>query len=124
MHRLVLIALAGLTLAFPGLAQAADDPVAGAWVVHGKVETFAFVVNCVFERHGERFGGVCIDVGSGKRHPLTAGTVSGDRVSFTYGSNFLLTKFDVVYAGALQGGTIRGTVQVPGHNGVFTATRR
>jgi hypothetical protein len=50
--------------------------------------------------------------------------VSGDRVSFTYGSNFMVTKFDVVYAGALQGGTIKGTVLVPGHNGAFTATRR
>jgi len=126
MHRFMTIAAASLTLATPSLARAADDPVSGAWVVHGKVEQFAFtfILNCSFERHGDRLGGVCVDDGTNRRHPLTAGTVTGDRVTFTYQANYLLTKFDVVYAGALKAGQMAGTFQVPGHAGTFTATRR
>ncbi len=121
MHRFLTIAAASLVLVSPTLARAADDPISGAWVVHGKVETFAFILNCAFERHGDRLGGVCVDDVKNTRHPLTAGTVSGDRVTFTYQAKFLLTRFDVVYAGALKAGQMAGTVKVPGHAGTFTA---
>ena len=113
-----------LALTAPNLAHAQGDTLSGPWVVHGKVGSFAFVLNCAFERQGDRLGGVCLDDGTGKRHPLTAGAVSGERVSFTYQSNYLLTKFDVAFAGVLNGGRLTGTIQVPGHAGVFTAERR
>jgi hypothetical protein len=124
MHRFSMIAAAILALAAPGLARAADDPVSGAWVVHGKVDSFAFILNCAFERHGDRLGGVCLDDGTNKRHPLTSGAITGDRVTFTYQSNYLLTKFDVAFAGVLAGGRMSGSIHVPGHAGTFTATRR
>ena len=119
-----MILAASLALTAPGPAQAQGDPLSGPWVVHGKVGTFAFVLNCTFERQGERIGGVCLDDGTNKRHPLTAGTVFGDRVNFTYQSNYLVTKFDVAFAGVLAGGRMSGTIQVPGHAGMFTAERR
>ena len=124
MQRFLTIAAASLALAAPSLARAADDPVSGAWVVYGKVGSFAFILDCAFERHGERLGGVCVDHGTDKRHPLTAGAVAGDRVSFTYQSNYLLTRFNVAFAGALKAGQMAGTFQVPGHVGTFTAARK
>ena len=124
MHRFWMIVAASLALAAPTLARADVDPVAGPWVVHGKVGAFAFVLNCSFERHGDHIGGVCVDDGTNRRHPLTAGTVLGDRVNFTYQSNYLITKFDVGFAGTLKGGQMAGTITVPGHAGTFTAMRR
>ena len=124
MHRHLAIAAASLALAAPALGRSADDSVSGAWVVHGKVGAFAFVVNCSLARRGDRLGGVCVDDGTNRRHPLTAGTVFGDRVNFTYQSNYLIKTFDVGFAGALHGGGMDGTIQVPGHAGTFTATRR
>ena len=123
MRTLSIIAATALALAAPGLARAADDEVSGGWTVRGKVGTFAFVLNCVLERHGDRLGGVCVDDGTNKRHPLTAGAVSGERVTFTYQSNYLVTKFDVGFAGMLKAGQMAGTIHVPGHDGTFTATR-
>ena len=124
MRRLFTIATATLALAAPTLALADADPVSGPWTVHGKVGSFAFVLNCSFERHGDHLGGVCVDDGTNKRHPLTAGTVFGDRVNFTYQSNYLVTKFDVGFAGMLKGGQMAGTITVPGHAGTFTAERK
>ena len=124
MNRFWMIAATSLALAAPTLARADADPVSGPWVVHGKVDTFAFVLDCSFERHGDHLGGVCVDSGTSKRHPLTAGSVSGDRVNFTYQSNYLITKFDVGFAGMLKGGQMAGTITVPGHAGTFTAMRR
>ena len=124
MRQFLTLAAAGLALASPGLARAADDPISGAWTVHGKVGSFAFILNCAFEGHGDHLGGVCVDDGTNKRHPLTAGAVSGDHVTFTYQSNYLITKFDVAFAGVLKSGALSGTIHVPGHDGTFTATRK
>jgi hypothetical protein len=105
-------------------AHAADDPVSGVWTVHGRVDGFAFVIDCTLTRVGEAVSGVCVDAGSGRRHPILAGRVRGEDVSFTYQSSYLLTKFDVTYEGRIAGASMRGAVKAPGHQGVFDATRR
>ena len=110
-------------------AQAPAD-VSGAWRVSGKMSSFAFTLNCDFKPDGDRLAGVCVDastndpkVAGGQSHRLTAGRIDGDRVSWTYQSRFLLTKFDVSYDGTVSGGRISGTIDAQGHEGAFTATR-
>ena len=121
------LAVASLLL----MAQpAAATEVAGAWRVTGKVAAFAFTLNCRFTTAGGRIAGVCVDASTsdarapaGQSHVLTAGTVDGDAVSWTYRSSFLLSKFDVTYRGRLTGDRISGSIKAAGRDGVFTAVR-
>ncbi len=110
-------------------ASAAD--VAGSWHVAGKISTFAFTLNCQFKPDGARLGGICVDastsdpkVNTGKSHPLTAGSVNGDKVSFTYQSNFLFSRFDVTFNGVQTGDRMSGEINVQGRAGAFTATKQ
>ena len=117
------IGAALIALSVPAIA-AADDPVAGAWKVFGKVDGKDFVITCHFERHADALGGACFDGGTNLKHPLTAGAVSGDQVKWTYQSHFGLIPFDVFYAGRISGGGLQGTVKAAGHLGTFTAAKQ
>ncbi len=117
--------LAAVALASPARAQ-----VAGSWHVAGKVAAFGFTLNCQFEPSGAKLGGVCVDASTsdpkikgGRAHPLTAGSVKGDAVSWTYQSSFLLTKFDVTFTGTQTGDRMSGTLDAGGRTGAITATR-
>jgi hypothetical protein len=121
------LAVAGVVaFASPAAAQ-----VAGAWHVAGKVSTFDFTLNCDFKPDGSRLGGVCIDastndpkVNAGQSHTLTAGSLNGDKVSWTYQSSFLFTRFDVTFTGTRTGGRMSGTIDAQGHGGTFIAVRQ
>jgi hypothetical protein len=122
--------LALLVVAIAALAVPASAEVAGPWRVTGKVSGFAFTLNCDFKTSGDRLGGVCVDastsdarVKAGKSHILTAGSVHGDAVSWTYRSSFLLSKFDVTYKGTLAGARMTGSIDAQGHVGAFTAVK-
>jgi hypothetical protein len=119
-----LIAALAVTSLPAAPAHAADDPVSGVWSVHGRVDGFAFVIDCTLKRVGEAVTGVCVDSSSGRRHPILSGRSHGDDVSFTYASSYLVTRFDVTYEGRIVGGAMHGAVKAPGHQGVFDATRR
>jgi hypothetical protein len=122
--------LAFLAIATLVAASSASAQVAGAWRVTGKVASFAFTLNCDFKPAGDQLGGVCVDastsdvrVKAGKSHVLTAGSVHGDHVTWTYRSSFLFSKFDVTYRGAISGARMTGAIDASGHAGVFTAVR-
>jgi hypothetical protein len=126
--RLLVLALSTAGLA--ALAAPAAGQSAGDWRVSGKVATFSFTLNCRFKVDASTLSGECQDASTndpklklGKIHPLTAGAVNGDRVSWTYPSSFLFTKFDVTFAGVQAGERMSGTITVQGHKGAFTATR-
>lgn len=104
-------------------AQAEPDPVAGAWKLKGKVQTFGFTLTCRFTRAGDTLSGTCFDGGSNKPHPLKSGRVTGDRVVWTYGSDFMGRKFDVTYTGTVKGGVMSGEVDAAGRRGVFSGAR-
>jgi hypothetical protein len=118
------------TAALPVAAEPAS-PIAGDWHVAGKVASFGFTLICHFKAlGGGSLGGACQDastsdpkVAAGKVHPLSAGMTSGDHVTWTYGSSFLLSKFDVTYDGVRTGDRMTGTILVQGRKGAFTATR-
>jgi hypothetical protein len=111
--------------ASPALAEPSGD-----WHVTGKVSSFSFTLNCKFRSDGPRLIGACQDastsdpkLATGKVHPLIAGSVQGDHVTWTYQSSFLFTKFNVTYDGVQTGNTMRGTIATQGRSGAFTATR-
>ncbi len=119
-----------VAIAVLAATSSASAQVAGAWRVSGKVSGFAFTLNCDFKPGGDKLGGVCIDastsdarVEAGKSHALTAGSIRGDAVTWTYRSSFMLSKFDVTYTGAVSGAHMSGTVEAGGRAGTFTATR-
>jgi hypothetical protein len=126
--RSVVVALAtagSVALATPAAAQTAGD-----WHVAGQVATFAFTLDCRFRTDGSNLSGECRDASTsdskikvGRIHPLTAGAVKGDRVSWTYQSSFLFSKFDVTFDGVQSGDRMSGTITVQGRKGAFTATR-
>jgi hypothetical protein len=117
------------TIAVTGFALA-EEP-AQSWQVKGRVASFSFNLDCDFRKDGTRVGGVCGDastsdptIKSGRSHTLTSGRVSGDKISWTYQSSFLLSKFDVTFDGIQRGDRMAGVIHVRGHDGTFTATRR
>ncbi len=113
-----------LAIALIGLAAMAQtDPVAGTWRFKGKVQTFGFALTCKFTRSGDSLGGTCFDGGTNKAHPLKSGRVTGDRIVWTYGSDFMAKKFDVTYTGTLQGGSMSGGVDAAGRKGTFSGVR-
>jgi hypothetical protein len=123
---LVWVAIAGVA----ALAGPSAAGVAGAWRVDGTVPPIRFTLDCDFKPDGPTFSGVCVDVASsdprvaaGKSHPLTAGSVNLDKVSWTYQASFLLARFPVVYRGTRTGNQISGSIDVAGRTGTFTATR-
>ena len=105
-------------------AVAADAPATGTWTVHGKVSAFQFNISCRFEQKGETISGLCYDAGTNKPHPLTQGAISGDHISWTYQSSYLLKTFDAAYSGTLADGAIKGGITAPGHQGQFTAQKQ
>lgn len=115
-----ILALALAAAAGPALA--AD--VSGRWKVDGDVDHKRFTVYCTFKQTGEALSGVCHDTSpTGKAHPLTAGAVTGDRISFTYQSNFLITRFDAMFNGVISGDNAKGEAKAAGRAGTFTAKR-
>lgn len=125
----LLLACAAAIVGAAAPSHAAD--LAGHWKLTGKVSSFGFTLDCQFKPEGERLGGVCTDelttsakVSAGKSHVLTAGSVRGDKVTWTYRSSFLLSKFDVTYTGVVAGDRMSGTLIAQGHQGSFTGARR
>jgi hypothetical protein len=113
--------LAVVALSTPAVAQ--DSPLSGAWRLSAKVASVPFHLICRFEQMGGKLGGKCLDPAGHRNLPLTAGSVDGDHVTFTHGGSFLLNKFDVNYAGVIDGDRITGRIDVFGHSGDFVAVR-
>jgi hypothetical protein len=122
--------LAAVTAIGAFAAPAHADDVSGPWRVTGKFAGIAFVLNCDLKADGARLGGVCVEASSngsktniGKSHVLTAGSVNGDRLSWSYAVHYLVNQFDVTFNGVRSGNRIVGAIDLKGHGGTFTATR-
>jgi hypothetical protein len=122
LRRLTILAAAAAIFA-PSVSLANDDLLSGLWRVSGRVATFDFSVTCRLERHGDQLGGACLERGNGAVHPLTAGSVTGDKVTWTHQGRFLLKTFNVVYSAVLDGGAMRGELSAAGQSGAFTAAK-
>ena len=122
MWRLLGILAAAAAIFAPSVSLANDDLLSGLWRVSGRVATFDFSVTCRLERHGEQLGGACLE-GNGKVHPLTSGSVEGDKITWMHQGKFLLKTFNVVYSAVLHDGAMNGELSAAGHSGAFTAAR-
>ncbi len=129
MKRLLAVPVLGL-ICMGALASPAAAEVSGPWHVAGKIGASVFTLNCVFKPDGAHLGGVCTEassndpkVKSGRAHPLTAGGVTGDQVSWTYRTSFLLATFNVTFEGTQAGDRMSGAITVMGRKGDFTAAK-
>jgi hypothetical protein len=112
--------LALTLIATPALASDAS----GLWIVDGHVDGKDFTIYCTFKPDGEKLGGVCHDnEPNGKAHPLTVGSIKGDKISFTYRSNFLITRFNADFDGTISGVAMKGYAKAAGRAGTFTGRR-
>jgi hypothetical protein len=113
---------AAVAIFAPSVSLANDDLLSGLWRVSGQVATFKFSETCRLERHGDQLAGACLE-GRDKVHPLTAGMIAGDKVTWTHQGRFLLKTFNVVYSAVLDGGAMHGEMNAAGHSGEFTAAK-
>jgi len=121
-------ALSAIALSTPAFAQnpgalSQSAQLAGAWRLTAKVASVPYDLVCRFEQSGEDVGGVCADADDGTGHKLTGGHIDGDKVSFRHRGHFMFAKFDVNYAGVVEGDHMSGQIAVFGHTGAFTAVR-
>ena len=123
MWRKLTILAATAAIFAPSVSLANDDLLSGLWRVSGRVATFDFSVTCRLERHGEQLGGACLEGTNGTAHPLTGGSIDGDKVTWTHQGHFLLKTFNVVYSAVLHGGAMQGELSAAGHSGAFTAAK-
>jgi len=123
MWRLLGILAAAAAIFAPSVSLANDDLLSGLWRVSGKVASFDFSVTCRLERHGDMLGGACLEASNGKVHPLTGGSVEGEKVTWTHEGRFLLKTFKVVYSAVLHDGAMQGELNAAGHSGAFTAAK-
>lgn len=104
-------------------AFAADQTnVAGKWDVHTTIGGNEYNVTCTFEQKDADLTGTC----AGDQGPKeVTGKVDGDKINWTFKSEYNGTPLTVNHTGTLKDGKITGTVDVPEFSatGDFEATR-
>jgi hypothetical protein len=123
---------AAALLGFLGVAApaAAADDAAGRWAVTASVAGHGFTLDCRFAQAAQRLSGACVDgptgddkIKGGRSHPLTKGSVNGNKVTFSYESSVGILPFGVDYTGVRDGDHITGQISALGKTGTFTANR-
>ncbi|MDB5482307.1 MAG: hypothetical protein JWO83_3360 [Caulobacteraceae bacterium] len=106
------------------------DEASGRWAVSGHVAGRDFTLDCKFAQASQRLSGACVDgptgdakVKGGRSHALTKGSVNGNKVTFTYQSNYGIIPFGVDYDGVREGDRMSGQLTALGKSGTFTANR-
>lgn len=124
------LAPAALLACLAAAAPASADDASGRWAVAGHVADKHFTLDCRFVQAAGRLSGACIDgptgdakIKAGRSHPLTKGSVSGNKVAWTYQSSYGILSFGVDYDGVRQGDHMSGELKALGRTGTFTADR-
>jgi len=107
----------------PAAALAAD--LSGAWTVNGAFgDEIKYTAACTFkEDSAGKLSGGCRQQDATADAPAT-GAVDGSKVEFAYDTTYQGSPYHLDYKGDLQAdGTISGTVDAGGPQGVFTAKR-
>jgi hypothetical protein len=104
-----------------GLPLAAAD-VSGHWKISGTVGEYPINLNCAFKTNAASLTGIC--KGGDRPDRAVTGEVSGQKVHFQYEIEYDGNKMTVSYSGVLQSDTsMKGSVEVSGTSGEFTATK-
>lgn len=105
-------------------AVAADNPsVSGKWQVHSSVSGTDFDQVCTFTQKDDALAGSCV---SDQGTVAISGSVKGNKVAWSYKSEYNGTPLTVQYEGAVDAtAKMKGSVNVPefGAGGDFTATQ-
>ena len=104
------------------MAFAAPSSVTGKWSVHRNISGNEGDSSCSFTQTDKTFTGSCK---SEDRETDVKGTVDGNKVSWTFNTDYQGTPLTVTYTGTLDdSGKITGTVDIQPYNvsGDFTAT--
>jgi hypothetical protein len=124
-----LAALALLSAIMVGSPATAE--VSESWRINYSLAGHPIALDCRFESKGAQLGGVCVNVATGDpkvrggtAHPLTRGAVNGTQISWAYEARMMLAKFEVNFAGVVDGARMAGTVNVAGRKGEFTGVRK
>ncbi|MDQ2900726.1 MAG: hypothetical protein M3Y07_13150 [Acidobacteriota bacterium] len=104
----------------PGLSLAAD--LSGSWALKGDISGYSISLTCAFKQTGTHLAGTC--TGNNRPDRAVAGEVTDQKVKFQYEVDNEGNKMTAVYAGIVQpDSSIKGTVDVAGNSGDFTATK-
>jgi hypothetical protein len=109
---------------FASLAGAGENPsITGQWQVHTSVAGNESDMVCMFTQKEDSLSGSCT---TDKGKFEIAGAVSGNKVAWSYKSEYEGTPLTVKYDGAMDSASkMKGSVDVPefGAGGDFTATQ-
>lgn len=111
-----------LVLSLAAIAFAADQPsVSGKWQVHTTIAGTEHDITCTFTQKETDLSGSC-DREEGGKVDVT-GKVDGDKVTWSYKSEYNGTPLTVNHTGTLKDDKMTGTVDVPefSASGDFTA---
>ena len=119
-----LLLLAFLVTAGASLGMAADNPsVTGKWQIHSSIAGYEFDMVCTITQKDDALTGSC----AAPQGTLEiSGNISGNKVAWSYKSEYNGTPITVKYDGAVDSAAkITGSVNVPefGAGGDFTATQ-
>ncbi len=108
-------------LAMFALPLAAAD-ISGAWKVEGAIADVHVNRVCTMKQVGNKLTGACKNPTN--ELPMT-GEVNGDKVTWTYDSDYQGQKTTLVYKGTLgPDGAMKGTIATEGVEGSFTAKKQ
>jgi hypothetical protein len=104
------------------LVFASDNPkLAGKWQIHSSIAGNDYDMVCTFTQKDDALGGSCV---SDQGTVEIAGKIAGDKVSWSYKSEYQGMPLTVSYSGSVDAeNKIKGSVEVPefGVGGDFAA---
>jgi hypothetical protein len=118
-----LIASASMVLPSPVPAQAAPTDVSGKWSFTVTTDAGTGTPTVTLQQKGDSLTGHYSSQLLGERE--LKGTVKGNTVTFSFGTEAQGTTFTVTYSGTVDGNAMKGTVDLGGAaSGTFTAKRQ
>ena len=107
-----------------GAASVCAADISGTWKVDLNVAGNAITLDCQLKQTGAQLSGVC--KGGDRPDRNVTGEVKDQAVSFHYDFDLDGNKMTANYSGTLnsQGTAMKGTVEVQGNSGDFTASKQ
>src|SRR5579864_109163 len=108
-------------LAMFAVPLAAAD-ISGAWKVEGEIADVHVNRVCTIKQTGAKLTGACKNQSN---ELAMTGEVNGDKVTWTYDSDYQGQKVTLVYKGTLgPDGAMKGSISTEGAEGSFTAKKQ
>jgi hypothetical protein len=118
------LAVLSFVMAVAAVAAAQGPNVTGKWTFTVETGGGSGSPTLTFKQDGEKLTGHYSSQTLGEAD--FTGSVKGNAIQFTFNANAQGTEIDVVYAGTVDGGTMKGTVNMAGGqlSGTFTGKKQ